>query len=87
MSDIATESYALDYLVVLGLPLVGIRSVLKPLLVLGDGEEILLFLAFRDLRRHSHEHGLQGTNESRRLTLTMGVTNSTRNLGTFSKDG
>ena len=87
MSDIASESHAPNYLVVLGLPLVGIRSVLKPLLVLGDGEEILLLLAFRDLGCRSHEPGLRVANKPRKLTLTIGVTNSTRNLGTFSKDG
>lgn len=87
MSDIALGRHALNYLVVLGLPLVGIRSVLKPLLVLGNGEEILLLLAFRNLECHSHEPGLRIANKPRKLTLTIGVTNSTRNLGTFSRDG
>ena len=67
MSDIASESHALNYLVVLGLPLVGIGSVLKPLLVFGNGEEILLLLAFRNLGYRSHEPGLRVTNKPRDL--------------------
>lgn len=62
----------------------GIRSILQPLLVFWNSEEIDPLFAFRYLCAYEQKK----SNPKRRLrTLTIGVTNSTKKFGNFNNDG
>lgn len=71
---------------VLVLPLILVRSLLFPLLVFGHCIEVDLLTPLRDLDKDTLRKG-DGVNWRVGLTLTIGVINSTRNLGTLSSDG
>ncbi len=71
-------------LVILRVPFVGIWCLFEPFLILGNGEEIDPLFSFCDLRQLILA---QKVMIIKGLTRTIGVTNSTKKLGIFNKDG
>ena len=76
---------ALKDLVVLRVPLVRVWCLFQPLLVLGNSEEVDALLSLGNLRECVRECTF--TRNPILLTRTMGVTNSTKKLGIFNRDG
>ena len=62
-----------------------VRRLFEPLLILGDGEKVDPLFALCDLRDVGRKYAWK--EKSTGPTRTMGVTNSTRKLGIFNKDG
>ena len=71
---------------VLVLPLVLVGGFLFPLFVFGHRIEVDLLASFRYLDNVTLRK-VDGATSKMELTLTIGVINSTRNLGTLSSDG
>jgi len=71
-------------LVILRVPFVRIVCLFEPLLILGNGEKIDPLFSSCDLHQLIPMRSRVTKEE---LTRTMGVTNSTKKLGTFNKDG
>jgi hypothetical protein len=82
ISDGRVQTNKATYLVILGIPFVRIRTSLEPLLVLRDGEEIFDLFSLPDLEDVFNENR---TETIPGPTLTIGVTNSTKNLELSAK--